>query len=378
MIHLLIMVVAVCAVVFATRFPTTSSARELDVVPSYSLSGVAGNQARTDAYLRPGASQVTRQSVSGLIVQANASSVRATGGVVSSFSSGVSAAAASSGESGAGVRPLAEIVDPTRPFLLYRAQPGDSASLVAEKFGISLGTLLDNNPTLEDGALLLLNQELVVPRKDGILYKVALGDSVDTIVRQYDNITTALVISYRPNGLSEGDTIKPGQYLLLPGATRKPPPPPPEPPRPAPRPTSGGGSTPPPNSGGRFSFPLSGWHGISDPFGTYRGVGRIHEGIDFDLWGRPNSSIFSACNGVVTRVEYLTYSYGYYVEVDCGDGWSTLYAHFSQIVVVPGQRVSQGTLLGYSGVTGYTTGEHLHFEIRLWGAPLDPAYYLDL
>jgi murein DD-endopeptidase MepM/ murein hydrolase activator NlpD len=115
---------------------------------------------------------------------------------------------------------------------------------------------------------------------------------------------------------------------------------------------------------------------VSDPFGSDRGGGRIHEGIDLDLYGRPPQNIFAACDGVVSRVEYLTYSYGYHVIVDCGDGFSTLYAHMSEIYVSPGQRVSAGTVLGLSGLTGYTTGHHLHFEIRYFGAPVNPASYL--
>ena len=79
---------------------------------------------------------------------------------------------------------------------------------------------------------------------------------------------------------------------------------------------------------------------------------------------------------MVSRTEYLTYSYGYHVIVDCGDGWSTLYAHMSEIRVNPGQKVSAGAVLGISGVTGFTTGEHLHFEIRKNNVPVDPAAYL--
>ena len=86
--------------------------------------------------------------------------------------------------------------------------------------------------------------------------------------------------------------------------------------------------------------------------------------------------MFSACDGTVVRTEWLTYSYGYHVIVDCGEGFTTLYAHFSQIDVVEGQVVTQGTPLGYSGVTGFTTGEHLHFEIRYDGAPVNPAQYI--
>jgi murein DD-endopeptidase MepM/ murein hydrolase activator NlpD len=183
-------------------------------------------------------------------------------------------------------------------------------------------------------------------------------------------------MDYKPNSCQRPNVVEAGRFLLLPGATVKPPPPPPPP-------SSGGnsgngGSTPLPGGSGRFTYPLAGWHGVSDPFGSGRGAGRIHEGIDLDLYGRPPVNIFSACDGVVSRVEYLTYSYGYYVTVDCGDGWSTLYAHMSQIDVSPGQRVSGGTILGLSGLTGYTTGHHLHFEIRYFGGPVNPAIYLDL
>ncbi|MDZ7729117.1 MAG: M23 family metallopeptidase [Dehalococcoidia bacterium] len=116
---------------------------------------------------------------------------------------------------------------------------------------------------------------------------------------------------------------------------------------------------------------------MSDEFGVYRGPNNIHAGIDLDLFGMPNSPIYSACAGVVTRVEYLTYSYGYHVVVNCGGGFTTLYAHFSQIDVTVGQQVGQGSLLGYSGLTGYTTGEHLHFEIRHNGAPVNPRNYIN-
>ena len=79
----------------------------------------------------------------------------------------------------------------------------------------------------------------------------------------------------------------------------------------------------------------------------------------------------------MAKTEYLTYSYGYHVIVDCGDGWTTLYAHMSQINVTPGQRVTAGTTLGMTGLTGFTTGHHLHVEVRLNGGYLDPALYFN-
>jgi murein DD-endopeptidase MepM/ murein hydrolase activator NlpD len=379
-VHLLVVLLAVLAVTFAARYPNASSASSAVALPSFTFSGVTGTGlARISTYFRPGASYQTRDSVSALTAVSDVASVRAAGGVspMSSFSSGVSAATASSGEAGAGLKPLADIVDPKQPFVLYVAQPGDSVSLVAQKYGISLRTLLDNNPTVQDRNLIQKGQQLVVPRKDGILYKVGFGETVDSIVKQYDNITSDTVLDYKPNNISDPKNLESGKYLLLPGATVKPPPPPPPAPPARPSgPISGNGGAPLPGGSGRFGYPLATWHGVSDPFGSNRGAGTYHTGIDLDLYGLHHSNIFSACDGVVQKTEYLTYSYGYHVIVDCGDGWSTLYAHMDQINVSPGQRVNKGTILGISGLTGFTTGEHLHFEIRFEGAPVNPADYL--
>ncbi len=383
------MVVAACAaiaIIVTYRFPSATAASMPESVAPTSLPGVTGLAAtRDESVFRPGNSLVTHESVRVLTVKADITSVRPSAAIspLSSFSSGVTAAAVSSGDADAGVKPLAEVVDPTKPFQLYTTKPADTVSKIAAAYGITTGTLLDNNPTVPSSALIQQGQEILVPRADGIMHKVAYGENVDKIVTQYDNITDAQVLAYRPNALqSESEALEAGRYVLLPGATRKPPPPPPPPPKPviaAPAPSSsgGGGVSGPVASGGRFSLPMNRWLAVSDPFGVNRGAGRIHEGIDLDLYGLRHSPIFSSCSGVVSKVEYLTYSYGYHVIVDCGDGWSTLYAHMSEILVTPGQRVSQGTQVGISGNTGFSTGEHLHFEIRYKGAPVNPANYLN-
>jgi murein DD-endopeptidase MepM/ murein hydrolase activator NlpD len=380
-VHVVVVLLATLAVTFAARYPDSSNGNPRADVPSFALSGVTGLQhlsSNNDSFFRPRGTIETRQSITAFSLRSDVASVRAAGAVLptSSFSAGVSAATANSGEQDAGIKPLADIVDPRQPFVLYEAMPGDSVSLVAQRFGIEMGTLLDNNPTVQDRNLLQRGQQLIVPRKDGILYKVGHGDSISSIVAQFDNITASTVLDYKPNALGDGSSLETGRYVLLPGATRKLQLPPPPAIDPAPRP-GGGSAAPPPSSGGRFSHPLNRWLRVSDPFGVGRGGGRIHEGIDLDLYGMWSSPVFSACNGTVSRTEYLTYSYGYYVVVDCGDGWTTLYAHLSAIHVSPGQRVNQGAQLGLSGSTGFSTGEHLHFEIRLNGAPLNPAYYLD-
>jgi murein DD-endopeptidase MepM/ murein hydrolase activator NlpD len=391
MVHGLVVSLAVGAVLFASQFPNSSNAISATSLPTFSLSGMAGTtQARSLTAFRPSASIQTLDSVANSSLRAEVLSVRAVGAVspTTSLSSGVSAAAANLGEVGAGVKPLADIIDPRSPVVEYRTQGGESISGIAAKYNGSLDTILANNPTLNanNPNLIQRDQLLIIPRKDGILYKVTYGDTVDKIVAQYDNIDSTTVVSYKPNNVSDPSQLEQGQYLLLPGATIKPPPPPPPPPpRTSPgNPGSGpgvgttpGGSTAAPASGGKFSnFPLSAWRSVSDEFGVPRGGGSYHTGIDLDLYSFEFLPIFSVCDGIVTSTEYLTYSYGYHVIVDCGGGWTTLYAHMSQINVTPGQRVSAGATLGMTGLTGFTTGHHLHFEIRLNGGYLNPALYL--
>jgi murein DD-endopeptidase MepM/ murein hydrolase activator NlpD len=381
-LHFAVVALALLAVTFASQYPTSTRATTRATVPTLSYSGVSGTASlMTDGQaLHPGTSLRTLGSVVALTRVADVKSVRAVGGLspTASFSSGVAAAAASSGVDGAGVTALADIIDPRKPFIIYKAKGGDTLSDIAGDYGIKVETILDNNPTLTDKNLLVLGQELVIPLDDGIMHKVSGGETLREIVAQYDNITLEDALAYRANGIVDAANLEAGSYVLLVGATRKPPPPPVITTNP-----NGGETAPPftglgpPASGGLFSSPLLEYLGISDAFGTERGAGRIHEGIDLDLANFHRSPIFAACAGTVSRAEYLTYSYGYHVIVDCGDGWTTLYAHMSQIDVVLGQAVGQREALGYSGVTGFTTGEHLHFEIRSYGTPVNPAQYID-
>lgn len=375
-LHMLVLGLLGSGMLAATMLQTPPSSVPLDsmVLPSFSFSGVVGlDPGRgTDSVFRPRASLKTEPSIldrdqdSRVGMPVRSSSISP----LSSFSAGITAAAASA--PGGGVQPLADIVDPREPFVLYTIQSGDSASQVAERFDIQLRTLLDNNPHLGDGELISIGQELIVPTDDGILYRVGQGDTVDTIVGLFDNVSAATVVEYRPNAIDDAANLVSGSYVLLPGATIKPPAAPEPEPEPAPN-QDGGGGTP---TGGRFSLPLDRWNAVTDAFGVPRGGGSYHTGIDLGLRGANGAPVMSACEGTVTKVEHLTYSYGYHVIVDCGDGWATLYAHLSRIDATVGDRVVPGTQLGLSGSTGFSTGEHLHFEVRRNGAFANPADYL--
>lgn len=100
---------------------------------------------------------------------------------------------------------------------------------------------------------------------------------------------------------------------------------------------------------------------------------RMHTGVDFA--GDTGAPIRAAADGVVV-VAGDRGGYGNAVILDHGGALATLYAHQSRIVVSVGQAVTRGTVIGYIGATGFATGPHLHFEVRVDGNPVDPLRYL--
>ena len=119
---------------------------------------------------------------------------------------------------------------------------------------------------------------------------------------------------------------------------------------------------------------LSSFYGArKDPF---TGKARNHTGIDVPAVR--DTPIYAAKSGVVTTSELGSggsWSYGNYVVVSHSDGTSTLYAHMNSRAVSKGQTVAQGEVIGYVGTTGRSTGNHLHFEVRVNGDRVDPLDY---
>jgi murein DD-endopeptidase MepM/ murein hydrolase activator NlpD len=104
--------------------------------------------------------------------------------------------------------------------------------------------------------------------------------------------------------------------------------------------------------------------------------GRMHEGIDIAV--PAGTPIRAAASGSVVLVQSEAESggYGNFTCLDHGGGLQTCYAHQSSVGVSSGQSVSQGQVIGYVGCTGHCYGDHLHFEVRINGAPTDPLGYL--
>ncbi len=130
-------------------------------------------------------------------------------------------------------------------------------------------------------------------------------------------------------------------------------------------------------SGGVMAWPVPGYTRITSEFGMrYHPIlyiYKLHTGMDI---GAPEGANFiAASDGVVISAEY-NYSYGNMVIIDHGGGITTLYAHGSKILVTVGQTVKRGTPVLKVGSTGYSTGPHAHFEVRIDGQPVQPLNFL--
>lgn len=138
-----------------------------------------------------------------------------------------------------------------------------------------------------------------------------------------------------------------------------------------------GGTTTPSTqvASGMFIWPTTSYT-VTSPWG-YRthpifGTQKFHSGIDIGAGsGQP---IYAAASGTVVTASPSD-SYGNYVMIDHGNGYYTLYAHQTRYIVSVGQSVSQGEVIGYVGSTGWSTGPHLHFEVRVNGSTADPQSF---
>ena len=113
---------------------------------------------------------------------------------------------------------------------------------------------------------------------------------------------------------------------------------------------------------------------VSSPFGLRWNGSDFHPGIDIaNDFGTP---IVATADGVVTEAGWNAGGYGNKVDIDHGNGIMTRYGHAQSVVVRAGQHVRRGQIIAYMGSTGFSTGPHLHYEVRIYGEPVNPAPYL--
>lgn len=250
---------------------------------------------------------------------------------------------------------LAALFDQPVTFQNYKVVAGDTISGIAKKFGLSnISTLISINK-IENVRFLAAGQKLKIPSRDGIIYTVAAGDTLKTIVDKY-NIKMETLLDV--NELSS-DTLSIGQELFLPGV--------------------GLDSTTLRNAMGElFKLPIKASFRWTSPYGNridpIKGVQSFHTGTDMACpTGTP---IYPAMSGTVVFTG-ISNVFGKYVIVDHGNGYKTLYAHMSKIIATKGQFVGQSTKIGLVGSTGYSTGPHLHFTVYKNGNLVDPMSVLN-
>ena len=220
----------------------------------------------------------------------------------------------------------------------------DLPQYAAAALGVTPYTLLANHSWLEPDQWVSAGTIWRLPKREGLLVTVRPGDTLQEIANRH-GVEMSLILSDSAYGVDDPNALVIGQEIIVP----------------LPMP--------------RFVWPAQGE--LTDPFGqcrswdcTYR-----HKGLDVAL--DYYAPIVAVADGLVTFVGGdPMFGLGWYVEVDHGDGWRTVYAHLVEFGVAQGQYVSQGQIVGYNGSSGYSTGPHLHLEVRHHDWYVDPLVVL--
>lgn len=232
--------------------------------------------------------------------------------------------------------------DDGRPQILeYTVEPMDCLYTIAERFGTNVETLVQLNGVVNP-SLIHPGDHLEILTVVGCIHDVKEGDTVEAIAVAYGVEETAIK---EANELSNPPVLSRGERIIVPGGLS----------RGSPRIS--------------FCWPVQGR--LTSVYGWRSG--KFHYGIDLAVpYG---TAIRAAAAGRVTYAGYRG-SYGLMIELDHGGGYLTRYAHTSRTAVAVGQSVATGQKLGSVGLTGNTTGPHLHFEIHASGKKVNPLEYL--
>ncbi len=258
----------------------------------------------------------------------------------------------------AGTRsPTTVAAEESRPIVIRTIGKDDTLSTMANYYAISLESIAYANGITDEGQSLAIGHELVIPPAEGAVYTVKDGDTPEDVAARF-KVDVAAIMSYN-RVYFEPEHFAVGQMIFVPGAVL-----------PALKRTEAPKSIAMPASAalpartGRLGWPVNGiitqyfWWGhtgvdIAAPYGT--GIGASDDGI-------------VVATGPVAVG-------GLRVCVQHAGGLQTCYYHTSAVYVSPGQTVARGQLIAAIGLTGVTTGPHVHWELKVNGVPQDPLAY---
>ncbi|MBT3817251.1 MAG: M23 family metallopeptidase [Candidatus Magasanikbacteria bacterium] len=252
-----------------------------------------------------------------------------------------------------------------RDTTIYVVRSGDVIGKIAEQFGIGVNTILWAN-NLTARSFIRPGDELDILPEDGLVHNVARGDTVSKIAKTYDTDPAAVVAFNKLK--KDGSDIVVGEELFIPGGVKKI-----ARTRYVTRPSSFTSvSAPAPSvsapAGSGFLWPAK-----SRIITQY--YGWRHTGLD--IGGPSGNPLYASKAGTVTKSQCgWNGGYGCYIILDHGGGVQTLYAHASQLYVSVGENVSQGQNIAGMGTTGNSTGNHIHYEVRINGKRQNPLHYV--
>ena len=258
----------------------------------------------------------------------------------------------------------------------YRVSRGDSIFAISKSYNVEPETVLWANYDVlqDDPHSLKPGQVLSIPPTNGIYYQWKANDTLQSVAAEFDaNLDD--IINYPGNNIDLTDPkVDSGSWVMVPGGSREfvqwlvPT---------VGTGNSGTGSSPTSQSAcpggavgsGGFMWPADA-HSLSgnDYWSGHLGL---------DIAAGEGAPVYAADSGVVTMAQGgFNYGYGNVIQIDHGNGYSTVYAHLSTIGVSPCQSVSAGQWIGAAGNTGNSQGAHLHFEVRQGGGSISPWFVL--
>jgi len=240
----------------------------------------------------------------------------------------------------------------------YQVQPGDVLSTIADKFGLKVNTILWEN-NLGYYSVIKPGQTLRILPVDGLTYKVKSSDTLNKIAKEYKSDVNAII---EFNKLASAVDIQTGNILILPGGIKAQ----------APAPSvvyslKSIFSAPAAASSSKLQWPTTAYR--MTQYYTWR-----HHGVD--IGNKSGQPIYAAEAGTVRQAGWNNGGYGNMIIIDHGGGLETLYGHASKLYVKVGDKVTRGQVIAGVGSTGRSTGPHLHFEVRVNGARLNPLGYI--
>ncbi len=246
----------------------------------------------------------------------------------------------------------------------YQVETGDTISSIAQKKDISVDTIKWANNLSGDS--IKPGQIIKILPVTGVGYTVKAGDTLESVAKKYSAEQQA-IMDFPFNDVPDDFKLRVGQLLIVPDGSPQEismPKPKPQPKYLAEGPASPAFSAP---GGAQFIWATGGQ--VTQYYAWY------HPGID--IANRSAPGIAASDGGEVMVAGWPDNSgYGNRVIIDHGNGYTSLYAHLSNVYVSAGQTVSRGQLIGQMGSTGRSTGTHLHMEIHYKGVALNPLAIL--